>query len=82
LAELQKTKQRYILLREVRRYKGVLRSSSEWDLWRAAKVKEVSTKKLVKERGVGPSRKPKQVVGARGYSGRDLSKKRYWFNEE
>jgi hypothetical protein len=82
LAELQKTKQRYILLREVNRYKGILRSSSDWDLWRAAKVKQVSSQKLVKERVVGPSRKSERVVGATGYSGRDLSNKRYYWNEE
>jgi hypothetical protein len=82
LAELQKTKQRYILLREVKRYKGVLRSSSEWDLWRAAKVKQVTPKKRAKKRVVAPSRKPKRAIGVTGYSGMNLSKKRYWFAEE
>jgi hypothetical protein len=62
LAAFQKTKQRYILLREVKRYKGVLRSASEWDLWRAAHVKEVSPKKRAKKRIVARARKPKRAV--------------------
>jgi hypothetical protein len=78
LADLQKTKQRYILLREVKRYKQLLRSLPEWDLRRVAKVIEASQKKRV----VPPSRKPKLGIGIEGYSGRNLSKKRYWFAEE
>ena len=82
LADLQETKQRYILLREVKRYKLLLRSLPEWNLARVANVIEASQRKRV----VAPSQKPKPASGVEGYFsrdfGRDLSKKRYWFAEE
>lgn len=83
LSDLQKTKQRYILLREVKRYKGLLQSLPGWDIRRVARKIEAAQQKRV----VAIPQKPKPVfsrpvTGIEGYSGRDIAKKRYWFNEE
>lgn len=83
LADLQKTKQRYILLREVERYKGLLRSLPGWDIGRVARKIEAAQKKRVAT--TPPRPKPianKPITGIEGYSGARISEKRYYWNEE
>lgn len=83
LSELQKAKQRYIVLREVPRYKRLLGSLPGWDIRRVTlKMKAAQLTRVVAK---PQKRKPvssRPVTGIEGYSGRDIAKKRYWFNEE
>ena len=83
LTDLQRAKQRYIVLREPKRYKGLLQSLPGWDIRRVARRIEAAQQKRV----VATPQKSKPVTsnpvtGIKGYSNGSIGKKRYWFNEE
>ncbi len=81
LEDLQRTKGRYITLRETDRYKKLLRSLPEWNPVRAAwKVKVAQVKR---SKSAPVTIKPVHIGGIKGYyAGDSLAKKRFWFNEE
>ncbi len=78
LIDLRKTKQEYILLREVDRYKRLLRSLPEWDLRRIAKAIE----SLQRQQGTATPPKVELIKGIEGYAGGSTGEKRSWWNEE
>ncbi len=86
LEDLQRTKQRYIPLREMERYKRLLSSSPEWNPVRVAKKVEIAQAKRSKSTPAAkpPATKPPVHIGgiAGYYAGNYLATKRFWFNEE
>lgn len=83
MAQLQKARQRYIVLREVPRYKRLLLSLPEWDFGRvASKAATVRQERGAKTLSKLKPMANKPVTGIEGYSGMKLDESRYWFAEE
>ncbi len=81
LEDLQRTKRRYIPLRETERYKRLLSSSPEWNLVRVAK--KVGVAQTKRSKSAPDTTKAVHIGGIDGYyAGNYLATKRFWFNEE